>query len=485
MDEGRPLDPASEPAEPLEPADPPLATEPVDAVRPVDAVEPIDVEPIERRGPGRATIALVVVLILAFISFAVVGGRILIAGPETTPRAEPRLAATDAGGHLHTMDARGGSVVDYPVPGVEFGFPTWSPDGTRIAVTGDGKDSTAIYVFDVANPAAKPTVIYDNADVPPFYAYWSPDSRHVAFLAQEPDKIALEVAPADGSSKATVIREGAPLYWDWLGSDHVVAHVGASGAGSFLGEVALDGTSAEQVPLSAGLFRSPAVSHDGAYRAYVTSGNDAAGTVTVEAADRSRRTTAPAFGSTAVSFDPAGATLAYVAKTQPVAEDLGFPLGPLQAIDPQTGQTRTLLDGDVIGFFWSPDGKTIAALTLKSTGNEVVGIDGAMLASAVRPGSGTFRDDASLAYVPMTLSFVDVATGKARAHRAVAPSSKFVNGILPYFDQYALSHRIWAPDSSAIALPGFGNGGDQLFSIPADGSEPTALDGAVFGFWSP
>jgi TolB protein len=60
-----------------------------------------------------------------------------------------------------------------------------------------------------------------------------------------------------------------------------------------------------------------------------------------------------------------------------------------------------------------------------------------------------------------------------------------VNGILPYFDQYALSHRIWAPDSSAIALPGFGNGGDQLYAIPADGSEPTALDGAVFGFWSP
>jgi len=79
----------------------------------------------------------------------------------------------------------------------------------------------------------------------------------------------------------------------------------------------------------------------------------------------------------------------------------------------------------------------------------------------------------------------DVATGTTRAQRAVAPSSKFVNGILPYYDQYALSHRIWAPDSSAIALPGFGNGGDELFVTPADGSEPTALPSAVFGFWSP
>ena len=112
MDEGRPTDPASEPAfapaepfgppeafAPPEPTEPPLATEPVD---------PVDVEPIEPRRPGRVTIALVIVLILAFISFAVVGGRILIAGPETPPRPEPRLAVTDAAGHLHTMDAKGG-----------------------------------------------------------------------------------------------------------------------------------------------------------------------------------------------------------------------------------------------------------------------------------------------------------------------------------------------------------------------------------------
>ena len=47
---------------------------------------------------------------------------------------------------------------------------------------------------------------------------------------------------------------------------------------------------------------------------------------------------------------------------------------------------------------------------------------------------------------------------------------------------------MWAPDSSAIAprLPGFRQRRRrELFAIPADGPEPTALDGAVFGFWSP
>jgi hypothetical protein len=108
----------------------------------------------------------------------------------------------------------------------------------------------------------------------------------------------------------------------------------------------------------------------------------------------------------------------------------------------------------------------------------VVGIPGARLAS-VR------TEPAALAYVPLTLSFVDVATGSVLSHQAFAVTSLFVNQVLPYFDQYALSHRVWAPDSSAIALPGFGDGHDQLFVIPADGSKPRPVDRAVAGFWSP
>jgi WD40 repeat protein len=488
MDEGRPpdppigpepapLEPASQAFAPFEPAtDPAPSTPPEPAA--TEPVNPVDVEPISPRPPSRRVIAVVGVLVVALVVFAIVGGRIVSGGPAAASPSVPRLAVTDGAGKLHTADAKGTKLADYPLKGVEFGFPTWSPDGTRIAVTGDGAGTNAVYVIDTTNPAAPPKAVYKSTDVPPFYLYWSPDGRQVAFLAQEPDKIALEVVPADGSAKASVVREGAPLYWDWLGSAHMVTHIGLTGAGSFLGEVALDGKSAEGEKLSPGDFRSPAVSRDGAYRAYVTTGKDATGVVTVESADRSKRETAPVFGSAALSFNPAGPTLAYVAAAQPIANDPGFPLGPLKAIDPATGQTRTLLDGEVLAFFWSPDGKTIAVLTLKPAGNQVVGVPGAQVASVE-------TQPAALAYVPLTLSFVDVASGSVRAHRAFAVTSEFVNQILPYFDQYALSHRVWAPDSSAIALPGFGDGGDQLYAIPPDGSEPTPIKGAVIGFWSP
>jgi WD40 repeat protein len=482
MDDGRPPDPASGPApQPFAPAEPAEPAGPADLGAPADTAddpEPVDVEPIAPRRRSRAVVAIVGILVVALVLFAIVGGRILTTGSETSGSTTPRLAVTDAAGALHTADRRGTKLADYPLKGVDFGFPTWSPDGTRIAVTGTRDGSAAVYVVDTTQAGATPRAVYDNADVPPFYLYWSPDSRQVAFLAQEPDKIALDVVPADGSAKAKVVREGAPLYWDWSGSDHMVAHIGVSGAGSFLGELSLDGTSAEQESLNGGLFRSPAVSHDGAYRAYVTSGADASSVVTVEAADRSRRETAKVFGMAAVSFDPTGTTLAYLAAQQPLANDPGFPLGPLKAIDPTSGQTRTLLDGQVLAFFWSPDGRTIAALTLKSGGNDAADVSDARLA-AVR------TEPAALAYVPLTLSFVDVASGSVRAHRAVAITSQFVNQILPYFDQYARSHRVWAPDSSAVALPGFGDGNDQLFIIPADGSEPVAVKGAVSGFWSP
>jgi hypothetical protein len=61
-----------------------------------------------------------------------------------------------------------------------------------------------------------------------------------------------------------------------------------------------------------------------------------------------------------------------------------------------------------------------------------------------------------------------------------------VGEFLPYFDQYALSHRVWAPDSSAILLPLVDDAGqDQLVSLEADGRpSPHVFDGTV-GFWSP
>jgi TolB protein len=493
MDEGRPPDPAPEPDHGAgaelrgqEPGGPGLGEADEPEATPVHTGEVV----LEPRGPRRSLVAIALVLMAALVVFAVVGGRI-VTNPAAAPTARPyaRLATVGADGRLSTMDAHGGSVVAYAGSGVRIGFPAWSPDASRIAATATDSDSIAIDLFDVAAGKTAPTVLYDSPDHPPFYLYWSPDGRRVAFLTTEPDGIALRIVPADGSAEAKVVRHGAPFYWDWLGSDHLVAHIGSSGNGSFLGEVDLDGTSTEPERLEPGLFRSPAVSHDGTFRAFVTTTEGAANAVTVESVDRSSRQSTNVFGVAAVAFDPTGRTLAFVAATKPRANDPGFPLGPLRALDPSTGDTRTLLDGDVVAFFWAPNGRTIAALTLNAPSDETIGRAGGKLAAAGGPvalGAPAPADAQPAATgVPLTLSFVDVGSGSVRATRAAQVTSTFVNLLLPYYDQYALSHRVWAPDSSAIALPMVDDDVDRLFVVPADGSTPRPLEGAEIGFWSP
>jgi len=173
----------------------------------------------------RAAVALT--LVAAIIVFGALGGARLAGIPSETPSPTPhpaRLVAVDATGALATMDGDGGSVVPYPAPGVQFGFPAWSPDGTHIAATGLGGGSGTIHVFAVppsgatgatATPAATvpggsadaaaddPGVIYRSSDAQPFYLYWTPDSRQVGFLTQEANGISLRIAPADGRSIGT------------------------------------------------------------------------------------------------------------------------------------------------------------------------------------------------------------------------------------------------------------------------------------------
>jgi TolB protein len=84
------------------------------------------------------------------------------------------------------------------------------------------------------------------------------------------------------------------------------------------------------------------------------------------------------------------------------------------------------------------------------------------------------------------LSFIDPDSGALISERDVRVSDLFAFQILPYFDQYALSHRFWAPDSRAIVLPlAESDGLDLVTVIPADGGDPYTVATGWVGFWSP
>ena len=289
----------------------------------------------------------------------------------------------------------------------------------------------------------RPTAIYESAESPPFYLYWSPDGRQIAFLTQEAAGLSLRVAPVDGSAPATIIRQGAPLYWDWLEPGRALVNANAGGPDAFLGAIGVDGAAGDPTA-TAGIFRSPAVSRDGRHRAYVALTGPGSEAIVIES-DEAGRHEIPVTGMTAFAFDPAGRSLAYIDPAADTAA-VGFPIGPIHVIDLETGDERRLVDGHFVAFFWSPDGSTIAGLRLPEPTDEDVA---ALAARPVRPPVAL----AAVSGYSLRLAFLDVATAEIRSTSGVRVSQLFGLQILPFFDQYALSHHFWAPDGSSIALP--------------------------------
>lgn len=470
-------------------------------VPPPEAFQPQPVGPTggdRLRRRLRVVVALVLVTSLVVLAAVQSGGLAILGFPGgRDDRSGPRLAVVDAAGALTWMDRFGGSPTSYAQDGVVFGFPTWSPDGTHIAAIGTGPDGGAVYVVRARqpnDPPTEPVVIYESPDRAPFYLYWTPDGRQVSFLTTEPDGLALRVAPADGSGSAYVARAGAPMYWSFIDPDTMLVHSGTSGPDAFFGEVGLDGSPFAGTDRAVGIFRAPAVSPDGRHRAYLAAGTDSIGEVVRESRDGTGTTRIRVFGSGAVAFSPTGGALAFLAPDRPVSPAPPLPVGPLRILDPGAAEARTLFDGTVVGFFWSPTGREIAALSLDGSDNSVTdaGRNTVVLARAtldrgslavVSPGGHATEATTG---VSLRLSFVTVANGAIRSERDVRLSDLFINQVLPFFDQYALSHRIWSPDGASIVLPLVGAGdATELVVIPADGTEPRTVAIAEMGFWSP
>jgi hypothetical protein len=394
-------------------------------------------------------------------------------------------------GSLGIVDSTGHSITLANDADATYGFPAWSHDGDRIAAVRYGSEDVAILVFDAQGAAlgraAPPVPIFRSFNIGPFYLYWTPDDQRISFLAGEESRLTLRIAPADGtapldgSGPGTIIRDGTPLYYDFVENDLLLVHVG-SGNTAFLGEIGLNGASAADELIGPGSFRSPVVSLDHHYIAFVRQKDNGTGEIVVAAEDGSSEHVMPVFAPAAVEFDPIDDIVASIGPIRPITNPPDIPLGPLRLIDARTGAVRTLLDGLVVAFWWSPDGKTIAALRVGTATAASPG-PGASSASGAPGGSPAASTEPQLNEI--RLVFVDVASGRIRSQPLVAPAQVFIDQFLNYFDQYSLSHRIWAPDSSSLLFPVDGpNRTTRLEVLFPDGQPTIHIQGEI-GFWSP
>ena len=394
--------------------------------------------------------------------------------PGVPDTGSGRIAVVTPDGGLVTLRPDGNDLRDLGSPGVRYQFPAWSSSGAQVAVIASDGTQTAVQVLDdSATPDA--TELYASAINPPFYLYWSPDDRQVSFLANDRNTIALWLAAVDGQAPARKIAAGQPFYWEWTAdSRQLLVHIGGLGAESRLAFIDADGNAVGDNLATPGLFQAPGIAPDGRYLAF----SQVAGEqfeVAVQETRSGAQSTTRQLGLAAMSWSPAGNQLAFIS---PARQRLTH-VGPLQIIDAATGATRTLADGQVIAFFWSPDGKSIATLT-ENSGHSTPG------AALPREFTSAGRANSQqTSEVLLDLAIVDVASGQSRTLASFRPTDPFLSQFLPYFDQYALSHRIWSPASDALVLPMVDDRGQPgIFVVSQEGGAPRRIADGVVAFWS-
>ena len=395
---------------------------------------------------------------------------------ETSASAAPILALTinriafiNAVGQVETIAPDGRDRRQISDESFRFQFPVWSPTGDYLAATG----GIGVYrLVDAVETETRP--LYTSHDQPPFYLYWSPDGRILSFLTNHPRGIGLRLVAVSGEQESRLLATGSPFYWAWTtDSAQLLIHTG------FVGEEArlalLDAASGHGGPdlATPGLFQSPDISHNGRYWAYAEldqNGNSWLVAVDTQTGDAQRQRHA---GLVAMSWDPTANRLAFISARD---ESLDF-VGPLRLMDMATGEVSLLSRETALAFFWSPDGRYLAVITTDIEGDAVIADkNGRSDAPGKRAAQSTLSD--------LDLILVDTRSGDRRHLLNFEPTRSFIAQFLPFFDQYALSHRLWSPDSAAIVLPIRENRTNYVVVVPVSGGTVRQLAAGDMPFWS-
>lgn len=376
-----------------------------------------------------------------------------------------RIAFISANGRLGTINPDG-TETRYltPANGV-FQFPAWSPTGETLAVIGNLPTGSG--VFTVQDEAESDLVpIYTGSS--PIYLYWKPDGTQVSFIAQHRNGLGLYLAAPDGSTESRLLATGQPLYWNWHpDGERALTHRGREP----LAYVDLEGN-ADDLDVGRGVFQAPGVSPSGQFVAYSEqAGRNDPSFLTVWDENRGETLFSEAHvGAVALSWSPTADVLAYIS---PIRERATF-FGPLRLYDAVAENGYTAVGEDVLAFFWSPDGRYIAYLALTQGGQQA-------MRKHIR------GKPAQQQQLRVTLFLLDIENRTQQTLYSYNLPRLFITQFLPFFDQYALSHRVWSPDSRYIVLPVRDNDDENITRIaviPRDGSPPTFIADGVTAFWS-
>ena len=425
---------------------------------------------------------LVVLLAAMMVATAVLGGNggAFSDGDLLPPSlAVDRIAYVDAERRIRTVSPDG--MDDMPVsPEVDesFAWPTWSPDGLRLAFSGargEGADyRSVLYARNTVTGGlrelhmSEPGVLRLVARDAPHYIYWSPDGNVLAFIGSSSSGLKLYLDDIrDDVAPAHMLSDG-PLWSGWApDSRRLLVHRGLD---HFM--IGVDKAKAELLPVYSDQFayRVPSWKPSGD-KITVTLGDSYVG-YTLYLSDAFGLTTAPLMAvpsNTAFLWSQDGQWLATARPRafRPFDPDMQLAVyDGISVVGPDGSAKGPEIAGDVVAFFWSPDSTKLAYVTVTET-------------------PGVLR-----------LNVYDFFHRTEQRLVDFLPSSDQLV-VFRYFDQYAPSHSQWSPGSGALVFVGrlagtsvsaaFGQQQpDRVFvvSLPPKLTVDAVAEGSL-AFWSP
>jgi TolB protein len=307
-----------------------------------------------------------------------------------------------------------------------YSWPVWSPDGTRLAcfrvVAEEGEPTDGLYIFEVAS--SQVLHAYKAPGLRPIYAYWAPNGQNLAVLLSGPGALSLGLWPVSGGQQPKTLAQGVPFYFDWRNDARaLLVHSGDSEAeeGHSVSLFDVESGNRSLVSRAPAAFGPPSWSADGKWLAYGDAAKEEGKTtLMISSADGSAPKSLGILPEKiALEWSPTQPVLA-VATSSFVGDPL---LDELRLIDIPAGKTRIVIKEPFAAYFWSPDGTRILYAKRKR--------------------------DSEL----WTWAVVEAANGKTHEVADFAPSRPLIQ-VFQYFDQYALSHRLWSPDSQQFVFTG-------------------------------
>jgi TolB protein len=332
-----------------------------------------------------------------------------------------------------------------------YSQPTWSADGSHVAWSRLDGDGSALVTskFDGSEEVALKVPFL------PFYINWSPAGDQLAYLSNwqvvdEPSIALRLVDVGPDEDRVTTLVDGVPLYFSWApDGSQMLTHV----SGERVELQTVDGKQTSIV-LTGSAFSAPQWSTSGDRLIYAAGNGVTQQLLVSDLVGQPVKALTTYDGSVNFVESPDARRVAYVLTEKAAGSAT---LGPPFVVDTESLRTIQVTERPVLAFYWSPDGQKLAFVTLDTLNGRLA----------------------------LRWNVWDGA--KTTEYAIFAPSHTYLDTYLPFFDQYAQSHRIWSPASDAFVFAGALDNdkrGIWLQKLGA-GEDPVMVMPGEFASWSP